>query len=355
MPRIPPQRPDTQTSFVRVTAAILAVSATIGLTLRLQFGELHTASLWLSIAITLTFYGVFFTAGKVFDAIQSAKLVIAACFIADFYIGYHVGGLEGPFIVSIPMLPALSILLLGPRSALVMLPATVLLLAVFTGLHYIGHEFPQNTLSPSETLVMRGFWLIFMVLVLTGTGWYYASQNEALQRALRDQASHDFLTGAINRRALEQILNREINRAKRKDYDISLLMLDIDHFKQFNDNNGHQAGDECLIRVTEALNTCLKRSCDVLGRYGGEEFLVLLPDISHSKAREIAESLRVSVENLSIYYDQSRHDVLTITIGIGSSSGQHIHSKEELIEMADRALYTGKSSGRNGVQQIIAG
>jgi len=168
------------------------------------------------------------------------------------------------------------------------------------------------------------------------------------QRAISEQNSRqDTLTGLYNRRWLEDNLSRLIQRAQQKMKHFCVLMLDIDHFKQYNDSHGHHAGDVALATIAEKLADNV-RPYDSAIRYGGEEFLVLLPDTAISDARIIAERLREKISRHSIRHDNGRR-LPRVTASIGLAELKVQHSVQELLEAADTAMYRAKRNGRNCV------
>jgi len=168
---------------------------------------------------------------------------------------------------------------------------------------------------------------------------------------LRSQTFSDGLTGVANRRHFDVAIDKEMRRAKRSGSPLSLLMIDIDHFKDYNDQYGHQQGDTCLKQVASALATMLNRSGDVLARYGGEEFAAILPDTEPGKALMLAEAIRKGVRALAIENGHedgaARH--ITVSIGVATQSGAAPLDIDQLIGAADRALYQAKDGGRNRV------
>ncbi len=175
------------------------------------------------------------------------------------------------------------------------------------------------------------------------------AQKEA-QNALEALAACDALTGLANRRTFDSALLSEARRAARSGIPLSLLMMDIDHFKTFNDSYGHQHGDECLKRVADAINDVARRSGDVVARYGGEEFAVILPNTGLEAAESIAERIRRAVENLRIAHRSSASNaVVTISIGGATTMTQDV-DVVSLVSAADQALYSAKRSGRNRIR-----
>lgn len=173
-----------------------------------------------------------------------------------------------------------------------------------------------------------------------------------LNNALRYQKVHrlahsDPLTGLRNRSAMEADIQREISLARRQKHFLSLIMIDIDHFKHINDTYGHACGDQVLRCVGECLKETFRDS-DLCFRYGGEEFLILLPDADIEDARNSAERLRANIEAMHCKIDESTH--VKITVSAGVSSLTDTDDAGRLIDRADAALYEAKTGGRNQVK-----
>jgi diguanylate cyclase (GGDEF)-like protein/PAS domain S-box-containing protein len=164
---------------------------------------------------------------------------------------------------------------------------------------------------------------------------------------LSEVASLDELTGIANRRAFNRAMEGEVRRQNRSSHDLSLLLLDVDHFKQYNDLYGHLSGDACLKDIAASVKRLLRRDGDLAARFGGEEFVVLLPRARTSGAEVVARSILESVAALAIPHAESPFGVVTVSIGIASwPSGVPIN-QTTLIEHADCALYEAKARGRN--------
>ncbi|MGZ2746248.1 sensor domain-containing diguanylate cyclase [Burkholderia stagnalis] len=166
---------------------------------------------------------------------------------------------------------------------------------------------------------------------------------------LQALARTDGLTGLDNRRMLDVTLAREWRRAARSQHALSLLFVDVDHFKRYNDTQGHQAGDDALAAVGRCLAGCLRRPADYVARYGGEEFVVILPDVDSSGASAIAEAIRASIYDLGIRHDASEFGRLTASIGVTTCFPQWDAGVQAALKLADDALYRAKESGRNKV------
>lgn len=176
------------------------------------------------------------------------------------------------------------------------------------------------------------------------------TENFELKMKLEKLALHDSLTGLCNRLNFDEKLQDEMNRTLRYGTHASLLMLDIDFFKKVNDTYGHQAGDEVLKSIADTISNSIRKS-DYAARYGGEEFSVILPETDQTKAIELAERIRLAIEQKEFRISESDTIHLTISIGVGSSS-ERIISPELLIQAADGALYHAKENGRNQVRYI---
>lgn len=170
---------------------------------------------------------------------------------------------------------------------------------------------------------------------------------EESNRELQRLTSLDGLTGIANRRHFDETLEKEWRRASRDDMSIALIMIDIDYFKQYNDNYGHIAGDECLKRVATLLKEALHRPADMLARYGGEEFAVILPDTDLEGARTVADNLHQVISAAALEHAFSQvSGQITVSQGIAAANASAIDNLTSLVETADRALYESKQHGR---------
>ncbi len=160
----------------------------------------------------------------------------------------------------------------------------------------------------------------------------------------------DSLTGLANRRYFDEALRTEFHRLKRSGCTLSLIMLDIDHFKKFNDSYGHLAGDDCLRRIGATLKAIVGRVPDVVARYGGEEFVVILPETEDNGAATLAERIRKAIEMLAIPHAASdTGGYVTVSLGVVTVYTTGLASPEQVVALADEALYCAKHGGRNRI------
>ena len=168
----------------------------------------------------------------------------------------------------------------------------------------------------------------------------------AAKEALRIQATHDALTGILNRRAILERLEAELSRARRENRPLTVAMIDLDHFKQVNDTLGHEAGDVVLRESVRRIRSIL-REYDSVGRYGGEEFLVVLPGVDSIAAKSVLERVRTAVAEHTIRIAEKE---IRVTVSLGAATCDGSAVAEDLIRAADAALYQAKTNGRNRVE-----
>ena len=181
--------------------------------------------------------------------------------------------------------------------------------------------------------------------------------RKAIELELSSQAREDGLTGLANRRALDAALDEEWRRTVRNGSQMALILLDVDHFKQFNDHYGHQAGDDCLRAIAAVVKRLTRRAGDLGGRYGGEEFAVLLGNTVDNMAEVVATEIRAGVEALAIpHAGIGPNSIVTVSLGVATALarvGGTIRMPETLVQAADNALYRAKDRGRNRVETAI--
>ena len=172
------------------------------------------------------------------------------------------------------------------------------------------------------------------------------SANKHLERLTKI----DGLTNVFNRRYFNEVINIEIERGKRSNSSLSLLMCDVDYFKNYNDAYGHLAGDDCLMKIASIIRKYFGRTADFVARYGGEEFVVILPDINSKSALSLANKLITKIEDCNLRHkDSNVSNVVTLSIGVVTKEANKVTDSFSLIDKADIALYQAKKNGRNQV------
>jgi diguanylate cyclase (GGDEF)-like protein len=166
------------------------------------------------------------------------------------------------------------------------------------------------------------------------------------QESLRFHAEHDSLTGVLNRRAIRDVLRRELARCRRENQTLGLMLADVDHFKRINDRYGHGAGDAALVTVVQRISSTL-RSYDLVGRYGGEEFLIIAPGCDLEVTQKLAHRIRSAVGDEPIDLGNER---ATVTLSMGVTLGTAESDPEFLVAAADSAMYEAKRNGRNRIE-----
>lgn len=173
------------------------------------------------------------------------------------------------------------------------------------------------------------------------------------QMLLERLAVHDGLTGIINRRGFDERLASELNRSSRDELSMALIMIDVDHFKRYNDTYGHYLGDQCLKKVAAVLSGAVLRPADMVARYGGEEFAVILPSVDEQGAQAVAERIIKGMAELALPHSgNDGYGIVTVSVGVATGIPGRGMKDADLITMADGALYQAKDAGRNRLKAV---
>jgi len=284
---------------------------------------------------------------------EKAAVVLVGLLLLGLILGsLNTGGFSGPVVLLSPLIPLSAMLLISNRAAWLTLCSVGLVLA---GLYLLDvyQLISENPHSATLLKFARFLSVASLCLIATGMMWGLARELKESLAKVKGESNTDFLTGIYNRRAIENILLHEVNRTRRDGDWLSFIIGDIDHFKLYNDSNGHQAGDRCLILAAETIRACCHRAADVVGRFGGEEFVVILPGTGPKGAGKVVEDCRRSIQALNIPYGPDDPRSVTITLGCVSIVGSRIESLDQIIKLADDALYRGKHQGRNCAVHIV--
>lgn len=242
-------------------------------------------------------------------------------------------------IASVPLL-AISKNVYYLQMAIILLPVTAYLLWIGS----MDHNLMTVALATATVSLIAASHYIYDLLF----------QLQQTQTEFLRQANTDQLTKMPNRRHYDQAFKTEWRRCTREHLPISMLLIDVDYFKKYNDKLGHVEGDKCLKNIASRLGNISRRPGDVAARYGGEEFSVLLPNTSEENAMMLAERFRVSIERLAIPHPDSEYDVVTVSIGVSSCDSSQHESNDViypamLMNSADNAMYLAKRQGRNRI------
>jgi diguanylate cyclase (GGDEF)-like protein len=204
--------------------------------------------------------------------------------------------------------------------------------------------------SKARAFVLASGARLSFILGLFFLFWRELKRRTRAEEELSRLARTDVLTGLPNRRAFDETLEWEWRQATQSGSSLSLLYIDADFFKKYNDHFGHGMGDDLLRAIANTLKANIRRPRDVAARYGGEEFAVLLPETGQAAALSISETIRQAVTAMGVRYDQSSHNVVTISIGVASAKPSSEMMYSGLLNAADEALYRAKAEGRNCVR-----
>lgn len=321
----------------------------------ITYASIHTVMLLLKVSLYVYIKRISVNMEKSHEKVNNylavfySLVLIVHCMLSlyDMYsAGYH----SYFYCIGIIMISMLSFFA-PAKLILVFAPAHILYFAVtFLLRDRFGH-FPENILYTTIILMIS-----FALSRILYFGKYRETigkiviqhkntELEELNKNLEHLSYYDCLTGLYNRRKFMELLAKEWNRCMRYGFPISLLIMDIDNFKDFNDIFGHQAGDECLAQVGALLKNSARRASDLIARYGGEEFIIALPHIGREEAFAFAETIRTRIESHRLRRkDRDEEMVITISIGICSVIPNNLYNTEDLIYSADRALYKAKES-----------
>ena len=335
---------------LRMTAIITAVWIAAIVITRAQLAPLNLAVILISSLSILSaiFTAVFAnTARRLLFGEPSIVITLVLTLAVSLY---EVGGIPQPVAAIGPAIPVLSTILISRRAGFVVMLTIIAIYLAFLVWQVLGLPLRSNPLGDDSQPIMFFLFLAFTASISFNAVIQYQTDAARREEDLNTLANHDSLTGLLNRRGLEKNLQLELDLARRYHHSLSLLFIDVDQFKQYNDSMGHLKGDKCLVDISAILNDILKRESDQLARIGGDEFIAILPNTPAMAAKDLAEEMRQRGEQENIHSPKSEALKVTITIGITTVSGENIVDAIELIDRADQGLNVAKKSGRNRVK-----
>lgn len=283
----------------------------------------------------------------------AGEKVVSLVTLNTAYLVYLSGGLIGPVFPLLIMLPLLSVMLCGRNGGIWMILFLAPFMAYIFHLNISHREFQVLKITPTELFQMRALTMVISTAIVAAMSLYFITTNNRLLMLISRQANTDYLTGLLNRRSFESGLADEIRRAARYDTPLSVVIMDIDNFKQINDNYGHLAGDKCLIHLANIIRDNLKRPADFAGRYGGEEFVLVLPETDSTGGLYVAETLRKNVENTPLALAEGAALPFTISLGVCTAEYLKEVDADKLLNEADSMMYLSKQAGKNRVKGTV--
>jgi diguanylate cyclase (GGDEF)-like protein len=344
------QRARTRVRFFQLALGLLAIGIAVKLTV-LDGAPLREVALgWLGLVIPASLALALASWSPLYQRLYlpAARLLLpllaaaAACGIGD----QRVAGHPGPFCFLTTF--SIAVYFLGGQLFREALLVNTLMVAT------LGLALTHAGWAAGDILY---FTTELMITSAVGAFVYQGVERQLrtsfLERSLlRERVARDGLTGLKNRGAFDDHYGRLWQQAIRDRRALALLLIDVDHFKPYNDRYGHQAGDRALRRVAQVVQRFARRPLDIAARYGGEEFLLALYDLGAEQVREIAEELRESVQALGIEHVDSPAGVVTASIGVSIVGPRQGGSLEGAVQLADEALYAAKRGGRNGIRLV---
>jgi diguanylate cyclase (GGDEF)-like protein len=255
------------------------------------------------------------------------------------------GGVNSQVAYLLPLYPVMAALIGGYRESLIVtiiLAIGVILVTIFS------QHIPDLTgaVYSEQKSIDRGFWLTISIIFSGVFGRFFLKRYTELTQQLKNENIQDPLTGLFNRRGLNLHFNKELENSDTASSPLSLILIDIDYFKKINDMYGHDIGDMCLTEIADTLSQAIRKN-DIIARFGGEEFIIILPHTTKNETVAIAEELRVLICNQRF---SSFNLALTITQGLTEYNKDNDNALK-MIKRADKALYRGKDKGRNCIEQ----
>ena len=359
----------TAATFIIMETIVLIVSIIIrGHEMLKRPGSIYLFLYILMIGVMSIFYFIFTRLGKNFEQ-KSTDIMIAGILFTSFILLWCSGislmdqMSRGQIIVYVTAIVAVAVTPFFKPLTLILiyLPVHIVFIACMFSFEHFSSNMFGNSVNSTTILIIS---LVISYIrykarveefnnrkIIQEKQDELARVNKELEQAnhkLEKLSQTDSLTGISNRAVFDRSIKIEWDRCRRHFVPLSLIMIDIDFFKAFNDNYGHQSGDECLRKVAKVLSDNARRSSDVASRYGGEEFAVILPDMSREAAIKLAEKMRHDVEKLNIVHEYSAtSEHLTISLVVYTATPSDKSSADEFIRIADKALYEAKNENRN--------
>lgn len=259
-----------------------------------------------------------------------------------------VGGLQLPTVVVFPLVPIMAMMMIDNRAAKILSGLSILSIIFLIIFELLGVEFKTISMTETNTNVMRGMWLIFLIVIMTIISRLYTSKLKALTSYLQEHADTDYLTGTASHKLLQDALDREFYRSNINNNVLSLLLIDIDNYNKIKTSSGKMLADECMKLTGNHLLKLFSQPSITVGRSGCDEFIVVLPDITYKDTLQFAEKIKTAISELDLFIDAKNNVKLTVSINCLSIPENIKGEKEESINKL-RFRNDGKQNSINTI------
>ena len=290
------------------------------------------------------------------ENIKLAAWILTLSLLAAFTVVTAImGGIHAPIILAIMVAPMCGALVLEYKESLVILVLSVVVILGFIVCEKTGISFADSGLDQSQRAVRSAIWEILCICMCFVTLARYDKYNHQFTIDLSEQAATDKMTGFYSKDVAETLLFQQVQVSQRSNQPLSVMIIDIDYFKQINDQLGHKEGDRYIECIADLIRQEIRRSADVIGRIGGDEFMILLPQTPLEGAKRVAEQIRCRVSTIPLPRPVANQVHLSLSIGVATYSGCLGFGHEDVFKAADQSLYRSKQLGRDQVSCQIIG
>jgi len=338
------QTENIEEEICQITALLLTIVSISGTILRPLFSTQSIVFTLLGIFNSLLAASIYILIRKKILTKHAGIIISIVCIFCLVPLLIVSGGINSQFIILSPLIPVFCSFICSFRVVGVISVSLILLvLSLFAWSHYLVDL--DNEVVATNKQIAKLFWIVVAIIISGWFGYYYQKLNHKLKNALNTFAYMDSLTEIANRRHIEENLETAMAQAKRDNTSLGIMLLDVDKFKQLNDDFGHDVGDECLKFLAKTLESSIRQS-DYVGRFGGEEFLLIFPNTKKEDLSILGNKLVTTIANTECIYQNNKYK-FTVSIGGSVTNNDKKKSIPQLLKAADEALYKGKDLGRN--------
>ncbi|MFK8046996.1 MAG: GGDEF domain-containing protein [Halioglobus sp.] len=338
--------------LVMCVSLILGVFSILGLILRLVTG-MYQSNVAILLVLSVAVCSWSFVAVRLGNStVWSASTLLGFWSIILLLTGESSTGSISPTLMLLAVVPLLATMMINRSAGLIAIALILLSLPMAMGGTTTTLDIGLGPATPENLMLLRILDLGLNTALVGWAIWRYASIPTVMPDLIGQNVTHDFLTGLGNRKAIDRALSNATNKASENSAWLSVILADVDEFRNFNKNFGNHSGDRALVQIASILADNVDQSDHYLGRFGGEEFALILPDVNPREAATQAETIRSAVEDADIIMEDSSVQKVTVTLGVSSIRTDRSINPEELIELATQKLLSGKKAGCNQVQSV---